>query len=41
VAEGHFVHGYANTIPQTISVRDLEEKYRAGSEKSLINIHFT
>ncbi len=29
-----------NTIPQTISVRDLEEKYRAGSEKSLINYSF-
>lgn len=29
-----------NTIPQTITLRDLEEKYRIGSENSLINYSF-
>ena len=29
-----------NTIPQTITLNDLEEKYSAGSERSLINYSF-
>lgn len=29
-----------NTIPQTITLKDLEDKYRTGSEKSLINYSF-
>jgi len=29
-----------NTLPQTITIKDLEDKYCAGSEKSLINYSF-
>jgi dihydroorotase len=29
-----------NTIPQTITLKDLEDKYRTGSERSLINYSF-
>ena len=29
-----------NTIPQTITLKDLEDKYRIGSERSLINYSF-